>query len=146
MTVKCSATTTRRSDVIVLDASALTEMLSGEGAIGEWVLAEMESSDGCLVAEHTRIEVVHAIRGKLLGRKMTETRAKDSIDLLGLLELETVPTQHVISRVWELRSNITAYDAAYVAIAEQNRCPLVTTDLKLVAATGPRCEFRSFQS
>ena len=132
--------------MIVLDASALTEMLSGEGAIGEWVLAEMESSDGCLVAEHTRIEVVHAISGKLLGRKMTETRAKDSIDLLGLLELETVPTQHVISRVWELRSNITAYDAAYVAIAEQNRCPLVTTDLKLVAATGPRCEFRSFQS
>jgi predicted nucleic acid-binding protein len=128
--------------VIVLDASALTEMLSDEGEIGAWVLAEMESSDGCLVAEHTRIEVVHAIRGKLLGRKMTEIRAKDSIDLLGLLELETVPTQHVISRVWELRSNVTAYDAAYVAIAEQNRCPLVTTDLKLVAATGPGCEFR----
>jgi len=128
--------------VIVLDASALTEMLSDEGEIGAWVLAEMESSDGCLVAEHTRIEVVHAIRGKLLGRKMTEARAKDSIDLLGLLELETVPTQHVISRVWELRSNVTAYDAAYVAIAEQNRCPLVTTDLKLVAATGPGCDFR----
>lgn len=128
--------------MIVLDASALTEMLSDEGEIGAWVLAEMESSDGCLVAEHTRIEVVHAIRGKLLGRKMTEARAKDSIDLLGLLELETVPTQHVISRVWELRSNVTAYDAAYVAIAEQNRCPLVTTDLKLVAATGPGCDFR----
>jgi predicted nucleic acid-binding protein len=138
--------TSRSGDVIVLDASALTEMLSGEGEIGEWVLAEMESSDGCLVAEHTRIEVVHAIRGKLLGRKMTETRAKDSIDLLGILELETVPTQHVIGRVWELRSNITAYDAAYVAIAEQNRCPLVTTDLKLVGATGPTCEFRSPRS
>jgi predicted nucleic acid-binding protein len=48
----------------------------------------------------------------------------------------------VIGRVWELRSNITAYDAAYVAIAEQNRCPLVTTDLELVGATGPGCEFR----
>jgi predicted nucleic acid-binding protein len=129
--------------VIVLDASALTEMLTGEGALGEWVLTEMESSDCCLIAEHTRIEVVHAIRGKVLGRRMTEARAKDSIDLLRLLEFETVPTQHVISRVWELRSNITAYDAAYVAIAEQNRCPLVTTDLKLVAATGPECEFRT---
>jgi predicted nucleic acid-binding protein len=132
--------------VIVLDASALTEMLSGEGEIGEWALTEMESSDRCLIAEHTRIEVVQAIRGKVLGRKMAERRAKDSIDLLRLLELETVPTQHVIGRIWELRSNITAYDAAYVAIAEQNRCPLVTTDLKLVAATGPACEFRTPQS
>ena len=129
--------------MIVIDASALTEMLAGEGEVGEWALAEMESSDGCLVAEHTKIEVVQAIRGRVLGRKMTETRAKDSIDLLRLLEFETVPTEHVISRVWELRSNITAYDAAYVAIAEQNRCPLVTTDLKLVMASGPTCEFRT---
>ncbi|HEY1919497.1 MAG TPA: type II toxin-antitoxin system VapC family toxin [Streptosporangiaceae bacterium] len=42
-------------------------------------------------------------------------------------------------RVWELCSNLTTYDAAYVAAAEQYRCPLVTTDARLARAPGIRC-------
>lgn len=44
--------------------------------------------------------------------------------------------------MWELRDNLTPYDAAYVAAAELLRCPLVTADGKLARATGPRCDFR----
>ncbi|WP_211244388.1 type II toxin-antitoxin system VapC family toxin [Actinospica robiniae] len=72
---------------------------------------------------------------------MTLEEANEMKDRV-LLEFETVPVSQLIRRIWELRSNITAYDAAYVAIAELHRCPLVTTDLKLVAATGPAREFR----
>lgn len=44
-------------------------------------------------------------------------------------------------RVWELRHNVTSYDAWYVALAERLGCPLVTLDLRLSRASGPRCEF-----
>jgi predicted nucleic acid-binding protein len=47
----------------------------------------------------------------------------------------------VAARVWELRRSITAYDACYVALAEQLRAPLATLDRKLSRASGPRCAF-----
>lgn len=47
----------------------------------------------------------------------------------------------LLQRMWELRENVTAYDAAYVALAERLEAPLITSDSRLVAANGPRCTF-----
>lgn len=47
-------------------------------------------------------------------------------------------------RIWELRDNLTAYDAWYVALAEGHDCPLATLDQRIVASVGPRCEFVTF--
>ena len=47
----------------------------------------------------------------------------------------------LLDRMWELRANVTAYDAAYVALAEQLTAPLITCDSKLAAANGTRCAF-----
>jgi predicted nucleic acid-binding protein len=49
------------------------------------------------------------------------------------------PTIGMIDRIWELRHNVSAYDAAYIALAEQLDCHLVTADRRLAGAPGPRC-------
>ena len=92
------------------------------------------------------METFSVIRGLALGGKTTQQRARDGVDVLNLLELDVVKTDALTSRMWELRTNISAYDVAYVAAAELMGCDLVTADLKLVRATGPRCEFRTFPS
>jgi predicted nucleic acid-binding protein len=129
--------------VIVVDASVLTEFLTDDAEYGEWARDLVEREDRCLVPEHTRLEVANSIRGKWIKGIIPEQRGRDAFDLLSLLELSVVPTDGLLGRVWELRSNVTAYDAAYVAIAEQRQCPLATFDFKLAAAPGPRCEFRT---
>jgi len=58
------------------------------------------------------------------------------------LDLSLYPYAPFASRVWELRRNLTAYDAWYVALAEALAVPLATLDRRLVRASGPRCEFR----
>jgi predicted nucleic acid-binding protein len=128
--------------VIVVDACVWVEVLTNDGKLGEWAREQVEAADRCLASEHTRLEVANSIRALFLRGELPERRGRDALDLLGLFEMDIIPFQHVISRVWELRSTVTAYDAAYVAIAEQNQCPLVTTDLKLAGAPGPTCEFR----
>lgn len=55
--------------------------------------------------------------------------------------LRRMPIAPLLERVWQRCSNVTAYDAAYVALAEQLDCVLVTCDAKLAAASGPRCAF-----
>jgi predicted nucleic acid-binding protein len=129
--------------VIVVDACVWVEVLTNDGKLGEWAREQVDAEDLCLVSEHTRLEVANSIRSLHLRGGLPERRGRDALDVLGLFEMEVVPYQYVIGRVWELRSTVTAYDAAYVAIAEQNHCPLVTTDLRLVGAPSPECEFRT---
>jgi predicted nucleic acid-binding protein len=128
--------------VIVVDACVWTDSLTHDGDLGEWARDQIDQDTHCLVTEHTRIEVANSIRGKVLQGKISQQRGRDAIDVLGLMEMDVVPTVGLLSRVWELHANVTAYDAAYVAIAERIGCPLVTSDLKLVGAPGPQCEFR----
>ena len=52
-----------------------------------------------------------------------------------------MPLAPLLQRIWELRDNLTAYDAAYVTLAERRDGLLMTSDPKLVAADGPRCDF-----
>jgi predicted nucleic acid-binding protein len=61
-------------------------------------------------------------------------------DLL-LFDLELVPFAPFAERIWELRANVTSYDAWYVAVAEQCDLPLATLDRRLARAAGPRCRF-----
>lgn len=132
--------------MIVVDACVWVELLTDDELTGEWARALLEREDRCLVSEHTRLEVINSIRGKVMRGIVSEQRGRDAVDLLRLFEMEAVPSIQVLGRVWELRSNITAYDAAYVAIAEQRKCALATFDLKLVNSPGARCEFYTFPS
>ena len=128
--------------MIVLDVSALAEALVLDGPRAQWAGREIEATGQIAAPEHLRVETFSVIRGLALGRKVGEERARDAVDILNLMEFDFVPMTALASRMWELRANISAYDAAYVAAAELLRCPLVTADVKLARATGPECEFR----
>jgi len=69
-------------------------------------------------------------------------RARQAFADLADLPIVRVPHADMLPRIWELRDNVTPYDAAYVALAEALNAPLLTADARFAAAPGPRCEFR----
>ncbi|MES1242014.1 MAG: type II toxin-antitoxin system VapC family toxin [Acidobacteriota bacterium] len=124
----------------VVDASLLVAATSDTGAEGRW--AEGVVRSGSLVApplalvEATNILRRFEFEGRL-GRMEAGAAARDLL----LFDLELVPFSPFAERVWELRANVTSYDAWYVAVAEQCDLPLATLDRRLARATGPRCRF-----
>jgi predicted nucleic acid-binding protein len=86
--------------------------------------------------------VVSAILGKAPGGRLATARAGEAIAALPQLVIVHVGAAQLVDRMWELRGNLTAYDAAYVAAAETLDCPLVTGDARLAKANGIRCEVR----
>ncbi|HEX2641560.1 MAG TPA: type II toxin-antitoxin system VapC family toxin [Thermoanaerobaculia bacterium] len=125
---------------IVVDASLLVAATSDAGAEGRW--AEDVMRTGSLVApplalvEATNILRRFELEGRL-GRLEAGAAARDLL----LFDLELMPFAPFAERIWELRSNVTSYDAWYVAVAEQCDLPLATLDRRLAKATGPRCRF-----
>lgn len=128
--------------MIVIDASALANALADDAMIGGAARRELARDDHWAAPEHLRVEVFSAIRGLSLGGKIEMQRATDALDALATAEIEPITTAGLLGRMWELRTNVGGYDAAYVAAAEANDCPLVTADVRLANAPGPRCEIR----
>jgi predicted nucleic acid-binding protein len=79
-------------------------------------------------------EFSNALRGLVLAGKLGRQRANDARADLADLRIERYPGAVVAERVWDLRNNFTAYDAAYIALAELLDCPLLTGDAKLLGA------------
>ena len=120
--------------MLVVDASALSNALLLPGAAREKLAA------GDLHAPHlVDSEVTSALRGLALGHRLSLTDAQAALD--GLLSADLVRHAAVplTRRVWELRANLTAYDACYVALAERLGCPLVTADARIARAPALRC-------
>ena len=82
------------------------------------------------------IEVAHVLRRLVLQRQLTSERGEAALDDLASLVIERHGHEHLMTRVWELRNSMSAYDAAYVALAEGLHAPLITCDGKLAAAGG----------
>jgi predicted nucleic acid-binding protein len=124
----------------VVDASLLVAATSDTGAEGRW--AEDVVRAGGLVAPHLAlVEATNILRRfELAGRLGRMEAGAASRDLLQL-DLELVSFSPFAERVWELRANVTSYDAWYIAVAEQCDLPLATLDRRLARATGPRCRF-----
>ena len=75
---------------------------------------------------------------------ITESRGDQALEDLVDLSLTRYPHDMLLSRIWALRDNLTAYDAAYVALAEALDAPLVTCDTKIAAAPGHRARVEVF--
>ncbi|MGH8940776.1 MAG: type II toxin-antitoxin system VapC family toxin [Actinomycetes bacterium] len=88
------------------------------------------------------LEVGSALRGLVRGRKLHHEKGFDALVLLRAMPLRRYPHFPLLARVWELRSSLTPYDAAYVALAERLSLPLLTTDVRLDASPGLACEVR----
>jgi predicted nucleic acid-binding protein len=73
----------------------------------------------------------HALRGLLIGGRVSRARAEGALLVKESLVLHRYPDAVTGPRAWDLRGNLNPYDASYVALAEQLQCPLVTTDAKI---------------
>lgn len=124
--------------MIVVDASAVLEVLLrtvDAGAVEERLFAGGER----LHAPHLLdLEVVHAIRRYRLRGEIAERRAADAIQLLAVLPVTRHEHRPLVDRIWALYRNLTAYDAAYIALAEALDAPLITRDARMASASGHR--------
>jgi len=85
------------------------------------------------------LELTSVFRGLTRAKKLTVRRAEDALVDLAALPLERAAHRHLIQRCWELRGNLTPYDAAYVALAELLAVSLITADRRLAQAPRIRC-------
>ena len=89
--------------------------------------------------ELLKAETVSGLRGLLTGGRITEAFSQSALDRLRRLPVHTYPVDPFINRIWELKANLSVYDAWYVALAEMLDTTLLTTDRRLANAPGPRC-------
>ncbi len=123
----------------VLDSSLLVAALIDGGSEGRW--AESMIADGSLVApELAFAEATNILRRLEATNRISRLEATAAQRSLLRLDLDLYPFAPFAERVWDLRANLTCYDAWYVAIAEALRCPLITLDRRIAGATGPSCE------
>lgn len=124
--------------MIVLDASAAVDYLLHADAYDR-ISSRLDAHGEELHAPHVLdLEVANALRRLALRREITSSEAEDALGTYADLRLQRYPMVALLSRIWELRSNLTAFDAAYVALAEALEAPLITTDARLARAPGPR--------
>ena len=114
--------------------------LVDSGPQGEW--AESIIAAGALHApELVRVEAANMLRRMERAKEITTAEANAAYEDLQQLNMEMFSFDPFVERIWELRHNVTTYDAWYVAIAEALRLPLATLDRRLARATGPTCDF-----
>ncbi len=128
--------------MIIIDASALTHALTDDGRAAQRNRAELARDPHWTAPEHLVVETFSAIRGRHLGGRTSTQRALDALDALTASVIELLMTTPLLPRMWQLRDNVSGYDAAYIAAAETLDCPLVRADSRLARNRGPRCEVR----
>lgn len=126
--------------MIVVDASALLEVLLRTPA-AEAVEDRLFAPRQTLHAPHLiDVEVAHVIRRYAANGDIDAGRGRAALVDLADFPLRRYPHDLLLPRIWELRSIVTAYDAAYVALAEALDAPLLTRDRRLAAASGHRAQ------
>jgi predicted nucleic acid-binding protein len=126
--------------LIVLDASAIADRLLGTPRRAAAVAEEMRNGGVLHTLDFAYLEVLSALRRRTARGELSEQRALAATADLAIAPLVRHPAVQLLTRVWELRSNQTPYDAAYVALAELLDAPLLTTDRRLARSTGHRAE------
>jgi predicted nucleic acid-binding protein len=127
--------------VIVVDSAALVDALIAVEGTEELRadLADQELHAPALLG----VEVVSALRGLTLGGQLSAARARDALADFDALPIRRWPSSAALRlRGFTLRDNLTAYDAAYVALAEALECPILTRDRRLARSSGHSVEIR----
>ena len=132
--------------MIVVDASVLANALGDDAEDGHIARDELRAARELAAPDLIDVETVAVLRKRWLAHALSTERFDAAVTDLQRLDFERVPTRRLIRRAYELRANVTAYDATYVALAEALGCELLTADQRLANATGPRCDIRVLSS
>ncbi len=124
--------------VLVVDASVLVAALADDGADGDTARARLRDEE-LAAPELIDLEVVSVLRRQLSAGTLDARRAQLAVDDLWDLPMQRASHRPLLARCWELRDNLTIYDAAYVALAEALECALVTADTHLANVPRVRC-------
>ena len=125
--------------MIVLDASAVVAVLVGPGPGAERIRRKVEGPGESLHVPHVMdLEVLHALRRQTLLGTLSRERGAEALEDLKNIAFVRYPHASLADRIWDLKNNLTTYDAAYVALAEALDAPLITMDARLARAPGIR--------
>ncbi len=128
--------------MIVLDASVLANVVGDDGLDGATARQEVRRAEAVAAPDLVDVETVAVLRKRWLAKDLSTRRFATAVEDLAALDFERFPAIHFARRAYELRDNVTPYDAMYVALAELLDCEFVTGDRRLANASGPRCRIR----
>ncbi|CAN5707199.1 PIN domain-containing protein [soil metagenome] len=126
--------------MIVLDASAAVDALLNLRPNATQIQERIKREDSGDTRETLHVphlftvEVLHALRRLTLAGNVSEKRGNRAVNAMLSMRLTRYPHEPFVKRIWELKENISAYDAAYIALAEALDAPLITTDRRLEQA------------
>ncbi len=124
--------------MLVVDASVLAPALVDGGEDGQR-FRERLRGEVVIGPDQLRVEVISVVRRHLHAGRLSQEQAAAAIEDLLEFPVRVSPTGPLLSRMWELREDLTVHDACYAALAEAIDAPLLTADRRLNDAPGLRC-------
>ena len=124
--------------MLVVDASVLVVALADDGADGDRARQRLRGEE-LAAPELVDLEVASVLRKQVAMGSLDSRRARLSLADLTDLPIQRAPHLPLLARCWQLRENMTIYDAAYVALAEALEVSLLTADTRIARAPGPSC-------
>lgn len=128
--------------VLVVDASVLVVALADDGPDGDRTRQRLRGEQ-LTAPELVDLEVGSVLRRQNLAGKIDNRRAQMALNDLAVVRLQRAAHIALLPRCWQLRQNLTFYDAAYVALAEALQTTLLTGDRRLARAAGPLCQIET---
>lgn len=132
--------------MIVIDASVLANALADDEADGRVARSRLTAGDDLAGPDLLDVETVAVLRKRWIAGDLSQRRFSAAIDDLEDLDLARYPALPLMRRAFELRDNVTPYDAVYVALAERLGCTLLTADQRLASAPGIACTVEALRS
>jgi predicted nucleic acid-binding protein len=126
--------------LIVVDASALLEVLLRTPAARAVERRLFDAGESLHAPHLIDLEAAQVLRRYAAAGQITAERGRTALDDLAALGVRRYPHDWLLVRIWQLRDNLTAYDAVYVALSEALDAPLLTRDRRLAAAAGHRAQ------
>ncbi len=124
--------------MIVVDASVLAPGLSDDGPDGELARQRLRG-DELAAPALIDLEVASVLRRAARAGRLDDLRVRQALADLAALPMQRALHGSLMERIWELRDNVTVYDAAYIALAEALDAVFLTADARLAGAAGPGC-------
>ena len=131
--------------MIVVDASVVANAIGDDTADGAAARSALRQDRDIASPDLVDVQTVSLLRKRWLAGDLTARRFRTAITDLADLAITRHPTMLFMQRAYELRANVTPYDAAFIGLAEILGCALFTADGRLASAPGPRCEIRVIQ-